>query len=86
LEKFEDILVQCIEDIKAGRSSIEDCLDRYPSVREQLEPLLRIALEIREPPDIKPSPSFKVKARVWLMDQIHGRQAVAKGSRSRYNS
>jgi len=86
LKKFEDILVQCIEDIKAGRSSIEDCLNRYPSVREQLEPLLRIALEIREPPDVKPSPSFKVKARVWLMDQIHGRQAVTKWPWSRYDN
>jgi hypothetical protein len=79
LKKFEDILVQCIEDIKAGRSSIEDCLDRYPSMREELEPLLKIACEIREPPDIKPSSAFKVKARVQLMDQIHGRQAVRKG-------
>jgi len=86
LKKFEDILVQCIEDIKAGRASIEDCLDRYPSVREQLEPLLRIALEIREPPDVKPSPSFKVKARVRLMDQIHGKQAVTKWPWFRYNS
>jgi hypothetical protein len=85
LKKFEDILVQCIEDIKAGRSSIEDCLDRYPSMREQLEPLLRIALEIREPPDVKPSPVFKVKARVWLMDQIHGKQAVTKWPWFRYN-
>jgi len=85
LKKFEDILVQCIEDIKAGRSSIEDCLDRYPSMREQLEPLLRIALEIREPPDVKPSPSFKVRARVQLMDQIHGRQAVTKWPWFRYN-
>jgi hypothetical protein len=86
LKKFEDILVQCIEDIKAGRSSIEDCLSRYPSVREQLEPLLSIAVEIREPPDVKPSPSFKVKARVWLMDQIHDRQAVTKWPWSRYDS
>ena len=85
MKKFEDILVQCIEDIKAGRASIEDCLDRYPSMREQLEPLLRIALEIREPPDVKPSPSFKVKARVQLMDQIHGRQAVTKWPWFRYN-
>ena len=86
MKKFEDILVQCIEDIKAGRSSIEDCLNNYPSMREQLEPLLRIALEIREPPDINPSPAFKVKARVWLMDQIHGRQAAIKWPWSRYNS
>ena len=86
MKKFEDILAQCIEDIKAGRSNIEDCLDRYSSVRERLEPLLRIALEIREPPDVKPSPSFKVKARVWLMDQIHERQTVTKLPWFRYNS
>jgi len=84
LKKFEDILFECIEDIKAGRSSIEDCLNRYPSAREQLEPLLRIALAIREPPDVKPSPSFKVKARVWLMDQIHGNQAITKWPWFRY--
>ena len=86
MKKFEDILVQCIEDIKAGRASIEDCLDKYPSMREQLEPLLRVAFKIREPPDVKPSPSFKVKARVWLMDQIHGGQAVTKWPWSRYDS
>jgi len=86
LKKFEDILIQCIEDIKAGRSSIKDCLDRYPSLREQLEPLLRIALEIRETPDVKPSPAFKIKARVRLMEQIHDRQAVTKWPWFRYNS
>jgi hypothetical protein len=55
-------------------------------MRDQLEPLLRIALGIREPPDVKPSPSFKIKARVWLMDQIHGEQAVTKWPWLRYNS
>jgi len=86
LKKFEDILVQCIEDIKAGRSSIEDCLNRYPSLRERLEPLLRIALAIRETPDVKPSPAFKIRARVQLMDQIHERQTVTKWPWSRYNT
>ncbi len=84
MKQFEDILVQCIEDVKAGRSSIEDCLDRYPSMREQLEPLLKIALAIPEPPDVKPSPGFKLKARVWLMDQIHGGQAATRWPWSRY--
>ncbi len=73
MNKFEDILAECIDDIKAGKASIEDCLGRYPSVRGQLEPLLRVALEIREPQDVKPSHSFKMKARVRLMDQIRGR-------------
>jgi len=83
-KKIEDILAQCIEDVKAGRSSIRDCLDKYPSMRKQLEPLLRIALEIQEPPDIKPSPAFKVRARVQLMEQIHAGQSVTKWPWSRY--
>ena len=48
LKRSEDIFVKHIEDIEAGKSSIEDCLDKYPSMREQLEPLLRINLEIRK--------------------------------------
>ena len=47
MKKREDMLVQYVEDIKGGSSSIEDCLNRYPSVREQLEPLLKIAIEIQ---------------------------------------
>ncbi len=84
LKKFEDILAQCIEDIKAGRCSLEDCLTKYPSISKQLEPLLRVALEIREPPDVKPSPAFKVRARVQLMEQIHAKQAVTKWPWFRY--
>ncbi len=84
LKKFEDILTQCIEDVKAGRSSIDDCLARYPSVSKQLEPLLRIALEIQGPPDVKPSASFKSRARVQLMEQIHARQAVTRWPWLRY--
>ena len=48
VKKFEDTFVKHIKDIEAGKSSIEDCLDKYPSIREQLEPLLRINLEIRK--------------------------------------
>jgi hypothetical protein len=48
LKKFEDTFVKHIKDIEAGKSSIEDCLDKYPSIREQLGPLLRINLEIRK--------------------------------------
>ena len=84
--KFEDILIQCIDDIKEGTSTIEDCLSEYPSLRERLEPLLRIALQIREAPDIKPSPAFKVRARVQLMEQIHERQAVTERGFGRYCS
>ena len=48
MKTFEDIFAKDIEDIEAGRSSIEECLDRYPSIRKQAEPLPRITLEIRK--------------------------------------
>lgn len=85
LKDFEDILAQCIDDIKSDRASVEDCLDQYPSLRKQLEPLLRIALEVPGTPAVEPSPAFKIRARVWLMDQIHGRRAVTKRPWSRYS-
>ncbi len=47
LKKSKNIFVKHVNDIEAGKSSIEDCLDRYPFMREQLEPLLKTALEIR---------------------------------------
>ena len=48
MKTFEDMFAKDIEDIEAGKCSIEDCLDRYPSIRKQAEPLLRITLEIRK--------------------------------------
>jgi hypothetical protein len=71
LKKVEDILAECIEDIRAGRTTLEECLARYASMRTQLEPLLRLALSIRKPPSFAPSTAFKVRTRVRLMDYIH---------------
>jgi hypothetical protein len=82
--KFEDILAECIEDIKAGRSTIEDCLQRHVSMRERLEPLLRIALQIRQAPDVKPSSAFRIGARVRLIAKIHETEAVTRRPWSGY--
>jgi len=46
----------------------------------------RIALAIREPPDVKPPPTFKARAQLQLMEQIDGRGAVTKQHGFRYNS
>ena len=48
LRKSKDKFVKHVKEIEAGKSSVEDCLDRYPFMREQLETLLRTALEIRK--------------------------------------
>lgn len=86
ISRFEDILAECIEDIKAGRSTMEDCLQRHASMRERLEPLLRIALRIRQAPDVKPSPAFRIGARVRLMDKIREMEARTQWPWSRYRN
>ncbi|MFC1870961.1 DUF5667 domain-containing protein [Chloroflexota bacterium] len=87
MKGIEDILALCIEDIKAGRFTLADCLERYPSVCRELEPLLRIALSIQEPPAVAPSNAFRVRAKVQLMEQIHAQKSKKKswGSVSRSN-
>lgn len=78
MKRVEEILIHCIDDIKAGRATLAECLERYPDVRVELEPLLRIALSIKEEPDVKPSDSFKVRARANLMEHIRASQLEKK--------
>ncbi len=81
-KKMEEILLECIETIKAGQSDIDGCLRRYPSLREELEPLLNIAISLHEPPDIRPSREFKIRARVSLMDHMYASRRATKLSHS----
>lgn len=74
----EEILIHCIDDIKAGRATLAGCLERYPDARAELEPLLKVALSIKEKPDIKPSEAFKIRARANLMDHIRASQLEKK--------
>ena len=53
MNKFEDIYVEPIEDNGAVRSGMEYYLDKYLSMCGQLEPLMRLTLEIREWGEIK---------------------------------
>jgi len=82
VKRVEEILAQCIEDIKVGKASLSDCLERYPDMRRELEPLLKIALSIKEPSDIRPSDAFKIRARVNLMEHIHASQSGKRAPRS----
>ena len=38
---IEEVVDRCIEEIRRGRASVEECLLRYPEHRRALEPLLR---------------------------------------------
>ncbi len=80
MDKIEIILTNCIKEIKSGKASLTECLNRYPSYRHELEPLLRMALNIQEPPAKKLDNGYKQAAKAKLLQQI--RTAKQKKRRS----
>ncbi len=59
--EFNNILDECLERLINGEA-IEACLAGYPEHAEELEPLLRTALEARKAAAIKPRPEFRDRA------------------------
>jgi len=70
LENIEIILTGCIADIRSGRATLDGCLDRYPQQRHELEPLLRTAMNIKQPPFYRMDENYKRTARARLLQQI----------------
>lgn len=70
MEKIEIILTNCIQDIRSGRYTLGQCLDRYPARRQELEPLLKMALYIQKPADFRLDPDYKQSAKAQLLQQI----------------
>ena len=66
--KKEEILANCIEEIRSGKSTIEDCLKRYPHLGNKLRALLEIAASLK-PDGVSPSPEFKERAKMHLFDE-----------------
>jgi hypothetical protein len=81
--RIEDKLAVCLDDIRDGRASLADCLTRQPGQRAELEPLLKIALSIEPASAVAPSPAFRARARVELMEHIHARQSTRAGHLTR---
>ncbi|MCK4821286.1 FecR domain-containing protein [bacterium] len=67
--KLSIILDECITRISEGES-IEDCLARYPEIRDKLRPLLSTAQSIANLPDVKPPLQFRQVSRDHLLARI----------------
>ena len=66
--KKEEILANCIEEIRDGKSTIEDCVKRYPHLGNELRSLLEIAACLK-PDEVSPSAQFKERAKMHLFDE-----------------
>lgn len=60
-----EIIANCIDDVRSGRSTIQDCLARYPELGEELTSSLRVISGLR-PDMVSPSPEFNARAKRYM--------------------
>ncbi|MEE9618047.1 MAG: hypothetical protein V3T90_13735 [Anaerolineae bacterium] len=65
LQDIAAILETCLEQITAGRATTQECLDQYPDLVGELEPLLRAAERAQavDRPSLAPEARARVEAR-----------------------
>jgi hypothetical protein len=63
---LETILDVCVSEIAEGRSSLDECLPRYPEHAVQLKPLLSAATRLTRARAVMPDPAYKARARAQL--------------------
>ncbi len=64
--ELAEALDQCIEMLRRG-ATVEDCLRQFPSLREQLAPLLAVAEEVWRAARLRPSEEFRRAAKARLL-------------------
>jgi len=63
MTEFEKALQDCLHEVEEGRSSVEDCLRRYPNYAQQLEPVLLTSAYLYYGSKARPSQAFKARVR-----------------------
>ena len=69
-ENLELIFDECLQAVESGQWSIEECMQRYPAQRQELEALLRMAVQVRSAGMIEPRAAFRRSARARLTARL----------------
>ena len=75
MSDIELVLAECLAAIEKKQDTIEGCLARHPDLAGELEPLLRLAANLRAVPAVEPSPTFQQAAVPRLLNLIRAREA-----------
>ncbi len=65
-----DALGECLEEIEAGRLTVEECLERYPDYAADLRELLKTQQKLQHISVIQPAAAFQQQARAHLLNQL----------------
>jgi Domain of unknown function (DUF5667) len=80
--KKEEILAKCIEEVRNGKSTVDECIQRYPALGKELRAMLEIAASIK-PDEVSPSPEFKARTGLHLFDEAQQPASVKTTGRFR---
>lgn len=80
-----EIVDRCVEDITARRASVEDCLERWPEHRAELEPLLRAVTALAALPGIPESAPVPERRAAFMAQLALTPQERARRRLPRFN-
>ena len=79
-EAITEILAKCLERMEAG-ATLESCLADFPNQRAELEPLLRMTLQMQRLTKVGPRPTFARNARLLLENQLAASEKAVTSKR-----
>ena len=69
--EWEMVAAECLDAVVSGRATIEQCLEQHPDFSEALQPMLLIAVGLRQMPQtVQPSASFTRLAGASLQARL----------------
>ncbi|MGE5072101.1 MAG: hypothetical protein ACM3MF_01620, partial [Anaerolineae bacterium] len=70
MNEFENALDDCLRQLGSGRSSLGQCLARYPQYAAELRPLLETALRLQRGRGVRPSGAARDRTRSKVAEYI----------------
>ncbi len=76
MDELELALDDCLQKITTGKSSLAQCLARYPQYADQLRPMLEAALQVQRGKQVRPSGTVRDRTRAKVRNYVeeHPRQ------------
>lgn len=67
---LDNALATCLEKLETGAWTVEDCLAHYPAYQGELEPLLHLAVRLRQTQALHPAPAFQQQAAMRMQARL----------------
>ncbi len=73
-EQISQTLADCLDAIDSGKKTVPECLEVYPELAQELEPLLEVAKELSIAGQINPRRQFQETAHARIVSQLPSRR------------